>query len=774
MFVIAKDHRVTHWNKALEELSQVRGDEMIGNSAPWQAFYTFARPCMADLLVDEKFDTISEWYHGKFGKSKLIRDAFEATGFFPKLGGEGKWLHFTAAVIRNSKGEMVGAVETLEDITDRKLAEEAFDEAQQQLANIVDFLPDATFVIDDQGLVIAWNRAMEELTGFKASAMLGKGDYEYALPFYGKRRPVLIDLVLGPQEEIETKYVNLERKGSVLAGETYTQELPGGGNYLFCMASVLKDSKGNVVGAIESIRDITERKGMEEAIANAEEKYRSIFENAVDGIFQTTPTDRIISANPAFARILRYDSPDEMIATVTDISKQLYVVPNRCAELFQLVEKEGVVREFEARFYRKDKSIAWITLNARAVHDENGRILYLEGIVQDITDRKALETRLFQAQKMDAIGTLAGGIAHDFNNLLVPIVGYTELALNKTFQDNRTRTNLQQVLTSALRAKDLVQQILAFSRHTEQERKPLQMSNLVQEALKLIRASLPSTIEIRLHIPSDAALSMVMADPTQMHQVIMNLCVNAGHAMSKRGGLLEVEMSNEEIDPLSEMHSGNLESESCLRISVRDTGSGMDTATVKRIFDPYFTTKKSGEGTGLGLAVVYSIVKNYDGAILVESEPGKGSSFHVYLPRVEMTAPLGAEMATKLQRGSGRILAVDDDATILELEQQIFEELGYEVVTRSSSVEALELFKLQPDQFDLVFTDHTMPQMTGLDLAREIFRINSGVPIVLCSGYSDVVATKRAQEIGIKAIVSKPLIIKEVAGILFKFLNKSL
>jgi len=774
MFVIAKDHRVTHWNKALEEMSQVKGDEMIGNSASWHAFYPLERPSMSDLLVDENFEALASWYQGKSCQSKLIQDAFEATDFFPKLGQQGKWLHFTAAAIRNSQGEMVGAVETLEDITDRKLAEEAFSESQQQLANIVDFLPDATFVIDNQGRIIAWNRAIEEMTGFKASAMLGKGDYEYALPFYGKRRPVLIDLVLEPQENIETKYVNLERKGSFLAGEAYTQELPAGGYYLYAMASVLRDSKGNVVGAIESIRDFTERRSMVEALAAAEEKYRGIFENAVDGIFQITPADSIISANPAFARILRYDSPEEMVATLTDISQQLYVDPDRCTELFRLVEKEGVVREFEARLYRKDRSIAWVTLNARAVRDERGKILYLEGTAQDITDRKLLETRLFQAQKMDAIGTLAGGIAHDFNNLLVPIIGYTELALNRNIPESRMRTNLQQVLISAFRAKDLVKQILTFSRQTEQERKPIQVSSLVLETLKLIRASLPSTIEVRQHLASDAASSMVMADPTQIHQVLMNLCANAGHAMSKRGGLLEVELSNEEIDPFSGRQSRELGPGSYLRITVRDTGHGMDLSTVKRIFDPYFTTKKPGEGTGLGLAVVYSIVKNYEGAILVDSEPGKGSSFHVYLPRVGITAPAYAEMATTLPMGSGRILAIDDDALILELERQIFEELGYEVVVRLSSLDALELFKRQPDQFDLVFTDHTMPQMTGLDLAREILRIKPGIPIILCSGCSDLVVAKRAQEIGIKAIVPKPLIMKDLADVLSKILTTSL
>lgn len=770
-FVIARDHRVTHWNKALEELSQIKGGAMIGTSTHWQAFYPSPRPCMADLLVDEDFAAIPEWYHDKCRKSKLIPDAFEATDFFPKLGRQGKWLHFTAAAIRNSQGEVVGAVETLEDITDRTLAEEAFKESQQQLANIVDFLPDATFAIDTDGRIITWNRAMEEMTGCVASAMLGKDNFEYAVPFYGERRPLLIDLVFKPRKEAEALYANVEKKGSILAGEAYTPALRGGGRYLYGMASVLRDSKGNIIGAIESMRDFTERKRMEEALAAAEEKYRSIFENAVDGIFQTIPAGRIINANPAFARILHYDSPEEMTATLTDIRHQLYVDPGRRDELFRLVEKEGVVRDFEARFYRKDTSIVWIKLNVRAVRDESGHIRYLEGTAQDITERKALESRLFQAQKMDAIGTLAGGIAHDFNNLLVPIIGYTELALNKIPQEDRTWTNLQQVLTSALRAKDLVQQILAFSRRSEQERKPIQIGSLVQETLKLIRASLPATIEIRQQIASDAVASMVMADPTQMHQVLMNLCANAGHAMSMGGGLLEVRLSNEEVGPFSDGQSRGGEPGPYIRIVVRDTGHGMDAGLVKRIFDPYFTTKKPGEGTGLGLAVVYSIVKNHEGAIHVYSEPGKGSAFQVYLPRVESASAVRAEMTTRLPMGSGRILAVDDDEMIIELERQIFQELGYEVTATASSIEALALFERQPDRFDLVFTDHTMPHLTGLDLAREIFRIRPDLPIVLCSGFSDLVAVEKARAFGVRAVIPKPLVIKKVAQTLQNLLG---
>ena len=340
-------------------------------------------------------------------------------------------VHFLAdrgKVYRDSTGRAVRMIGISWDIAELKQAEEALKESKQQLADIINFLPDATLVIDREGKVIAWNRAIEEMTGIAAADMLGKGNYEYALPFYGERRPILIDLVLKPQEEIETNYTIIERRRTVLVGEAYVPALRGNKAHLLGTASILRDSQGNVVGAIESIRDITERKRVEDALARAEAKYRGIFENALEGIYQTTVAGRFISCNPTLARILGYDSPEELLDTVTDIAQQLYVKPEQRGELLRLLDERGTAKKFEVQFFRKDKSVAWVVLNIRGVRDESGKLAYLEGIAQDVTESRALESQLRQAQKIEAIGTLAGGIAHDFNNILGIIMGYAEIA----------------------------------------------------------------------------------------------------------------------------------------------------------------------------------------------------------------------------------------------------------------------------------------------------------------------------------------------------------
>ena len=424
------------------------------------------------------------------------------------------------------------------DITKRKQVEEELRESRQQLLDIIGFLPDATFVIDNEGKVIAWNRAIEEMTGISAADMLGKGNYEYTLPFYGERRPVLIDLVLKSRQEIEQKYVALERTDRAIAGEAYMPALGGGKLYFFGTASALFDSGGNVAGAIESIRDITERKLMEKAVVEAEEKYRDIFENSVTGIYQVSLDGHFLNVNAAFARFLGYDSPEEMLNEVKN-ARQLYVNPESRSEMLRLIEEHGSVREFEVEFFRKDKSVVWVSLNIRTVRDSTETIAYLEGTVSDITDRKLLKARLDQAQKLEAIGTLAGGIAHDFNNMLQPMMGYTEMALNKLPPSSPLRDDLEQVLNASLRAKELVRQILAISRSTqEQQRIPTDISSIIKEALKLLRSSLPTSIEIRRNIRKGVAL----ADSTQIHQVLMNLCTNAAHAMDGKG-ILEVRLS---------------------------------------------------------------------------------------------------------------------------------------------------------------------------------------------------------------------------------------
>jgi PAS domain S-box-containing protein len=385
-------------------------------------------------------------------------------------------------------------------------------------------------------------------------------------------------------------------------------------------------------------------------------------------------------------------------------------------------------------------------------------------IQRDVSNEAKLERQLRQAQKMEAIGTLAGGIAHDFNNILAPIIGYVEMALEEVPEDSSLNHDLSQVQKAAHRARDLVKQILTFSRQTEKdENRPVRVSLIVKEALKLLRASLPSTIEIRQQTSRTAASSTVMTDPTRIHQVLMNLCTNAAHAMSEKGGLLEIRLTDRDLDSEFLARFPKAKPGPYLQLSVSDTGQGMNQDVKQRIFDPYFTTKGPGEGTGMGLAVVYGIVKNLGGAITVYSEPGKGSVFHVFLPKTQPISVFNERVSPPLPSGHGRILFVDDEEVIVNMARIMLKRLGYEVVGESDSRSALSAFRADPGAFDLVMTDLTMPGLTGVDLAREILQLRPDVPIVLCTGFSETETAEKARQVGIKELLMKPLVMQDIA-----------
>jgi len=402
-----------------------------------------------------------------------------------------------------------------------------------------------------------------------------------------------------------------------------------------------------------------------------------------------------------------------------------------------------------------------------------------EQLKREIEDRKRAErekqkiaTRLRQAQKMESIGTLAGGIAHDFNNILSAIMGYSEMTLNKLSEDSKERSNLEQVLLASNRARDLVNQILAFSRQSEQTRKPVQIGPLVQETLKLMRASLPTTIKIIEQINEKGAL--IEADPTQIHQVLMNLCTNASDAMREKGGALKIDLDRLDLyEKEAALLYPDLNAGIYEMVSVSDTGDGMDSATIERIFDPYFTTKKAGKGTGMGLAVVHGIVKSHGGVINVHSEQGKGTTFQVLLPSIDGVVKSEREELKPLPRGEERILFVDDEATLVDLGQQMLEHLGYKVEGKTSSIEALKTFRAHPDDFDLILTDKTMPNLTGFDLGKECKEIRPDIPIILCTGFSESTLLLRAGSMGISEIIMKPLLMRDIAWVIRKVLDDS-
>jgi len=398
--------------------------------------------------------------------------------------------------------------------------------------------------------------------------------------------------------------------------------------------------------------------------------------------------------------------------------------------------------------------------------------------VYDLTERieaekekKDLGRQLRQAQKMEAVGTLAGGIAHDFNNILSAVIGFTEMAMEDAPPDTALTYNMEQVLQAGLRAKDLVQQILAFSRQSEHEMKPVQLDRIIKEACALLRASLPTTIDIRMDIQTDA---FIMGDPTQMHQVLMNFGTNAGHAMRDRGGRLVVILREATIEELREKGLPRMDAEAYLQLVVQDTGQGIPPTIMDRIFDPFFTTKEHTEGTGMGLSVAHGIIKSHGGLIDVESQVGRGTTFHIYLPKIMPRAKAHQHSALPLPSGTERVLLVDDETMLVDMGRQVLTRLGYQVTACTSSVEALQHFQNDPAAFDLVITDMTMPHLTGKELATALLKIKPALPIILCTGFSETITEETAKRIGIKAFILKPIVMSDLAETMRKVLDSPL
>jgi PAS domain S-box-containing protein len=519
---------------------------------------------------------------------------------------------------------------------------------------------------------------------------------------------------------------------------------------------------GGVVGE-------TAHKQVEQSLQEIEEKYRTVVDHSLEGIF-IVQDFLIVFCNKRLAEMYGFKSQEHALGT--DIRR--LVSPGK----LDLLEQEVKARESGKKNVSHYNSIARrIDGKEFEVEILSSRIQYkgkpaVQGVIRDVSKQIQLEAQLLRAQKMEAIGTLAGGIAHDFNNILSIILGYTEISMDNPDDKKKVQHNLKHVLKAANRAKDLVHQILSFSRQGETQKEPVKVVQVIKDALTLIRASLPSTIKIRLEIGNDNYT--VFSQPTYLHQVLMNLCSNAAHAMQEKGGELTIEVSdlNRDLETISET---NLAPSPYMRLTVKDTGHGMTPEVMERVFDPFFTTKQAGEGTGLGLSVVHGIVAGLDGEISVESEPGKGTSFHLFLPLLleSIDPTTERESRPSIPRGNEKILLVDDEAAVADMGCNMLEQLGYDVVAKSSSVEALDTFRANPDSFHLVITDLTMPDMTGIHLALKMFRIKPKLPVIICTGYSRELNREELWDLGIKDLILKPYNKRKIGTVVRRVLDNA-
>jgi PAS domain S-box-containing protein len=750
------------WRTFLVDLPQ------IGISLDPQANITFANRHFLHLTGWNKEEIIGKnWFDlfipgnirekvwNVFNTIMAQKDILELSTYENEIltkAGELRNIAWSNVLTKDVQGDIVYITCIGIDLTERRIAEKKLIKQKKLFEAMFHTISDGVIITNTRRDIQLANKSVEHIFGYTPEELLGKSTgmlYADRDRYHEAGEMVFGENAKKPEDIFVTHYRHK-------SGREFPVEILG---------AKLFDDSNRWIGNLGIVRDITDRRQAEEALRKSEEKYRSMMEAFADPLCICSPEFTVEYMNPAMTRRIGRDATGEKCHFA------LHGLDSKCdwCAFDKVLSGDKVETNIKSPLDQRDYRITHMP-----IQNQNGTISKMT-IFRDITEylqavseKEKAQAQLMQAQKMESIGNLAGGIAHDFNNILSSIIGFAELALDDAPKDTSLEDSLQEVRSAAKRAKELVKQILAFARQADEKRIPIQPRLIIEEVLKFIRSTIPTTIKIRQDIGSD---SLIMGNATQVHQVLMNLCTNAAHAMEDSGGVLKVSLRDVVVKRADTLNFVGLERGEYVEIAVADTGGGIGPDVIGSIFDPYFTTKGPGDGTGMGLAMVHGIVESYGGKINVDSRLGKGTAFTVYLPVTGKRKTLGAYVPEQLPSGRERILFVDDELTLVKMGSKILSRLGYAVTTRTSSIEAFELFRAKPDAFDLVITDMTMPNLTGDKLAVELMKIRRDIPIILCTGYSKKISDETALDIGIKAFAYKPIVRADLANTVRKVLD---
>ncbi len=744
--VIATDRNgsITFWNRYAEKLYGWKAWEVYGNN--------IIDVTPSKKLLEEAGDIMKTVYKGKTWSGE-----FQVK---QKSGSE-----FEASVslspVFDENGEVDGLIGISKDISRKKSYEERIVRSEREKAAILNGLGDIIIEYVDPDMKIIWtNAAMNEHFLIGNEELEGRYCYE------------VVQNINAPCPGCTA--VKAIQTGKYEEGEVTTPN----GDIFLVRSNPVRDpaDNGKIVGVIHMAMNISKRKKAEEALKKNEAMLRGILNQMPAIVFIKDMEGKYLLVNRKWEQILNLKS-EEVIG-----KRPVEILPEDPGQRFESLDRQIIDTlepvEFEESLLLNNKQRTYITYMS-PVFNSNGNALAIAGVSTDITDRKKeeeerknLEIRLRKKQKMEALGTMAGGIAHDFNNILFPIIGFAEMTLEEFSGESQASDNIKEILKATRRAKDVVSQILSFSREIPRDQTPFLLQDVLNESMSLLRASIPKNIDIRLEV--DSGCPAILGDATEFHQVIVNLCMNAYHAMENEGGNLIIRLNMVTLS-IKDMDKTTLSQGRYVMLSVSDNGCGMKPEVLEHIFDPYFSTKEVGKGTGLGMAVVFGIVKSHGGDIRIFSRPGAGTDVKIYLPPVEIQ-PEEIEIVHNgiVLGGSEHILLVDDEAQITKMEKLMLEKLGYRVTAMTDSEKALRSFTANPYEFDLIITDLTMPVIPGDRLSHKMLAIRDDIPIILCTGYREKLKGKTNRELGVQDVIIKPMRVKEVASIVRKVLDNHL